>query len=61
MGPSGDVVNSLVHLKGIIELHPHFVVMGLHPLNKMKPKKCTFHIFMEHNVFLSQQQRYNFL
>ncbi len=60
MGPSGDVMNSLVHLKGIIELHPHFVVVDLHPLNKMKPPKKTFHTFMEHNVFFSQQQKYNF-
>jgi hypothetical protein len=39
MEANGDVMNSLVHLKGTIELHPHFVAVGLHPLNKMKPKK----------------------
>ncbi len=39
MGLSGNVVNSLVRLKGTIELHPHFVVAGLHPINKMKKNK----------------------
>jgi hypothetical protein len=39
MGLSGNVLNSLVHLKGTIELHPHFVVVGPSPSKQNETKK----------------------